>query len=188
MIWKITHMCLSIFLCTINTFALCPAVVCTCALPKTSNPLFPKWQSQSGPGCWFCGLIIKDNSVEVWPACDGFSLILTEGRGTTWWFEPGLKHFSASELLQCEDSSAWLMLMYYSQRCPCFPFMLKENISMETVWRLWTPCWVFEIHTASSSSSLLLEVVKWNQSGFSWLCCLWRVHFQSSKCPLHSWG
>lgn len=113
-----------IFLLTIHTVALCPTVVCTCALPKTSNPLFLKWQSRSGPGYWFSGLIIKDYSSEVWLACDGFALILTEGRGMTWWFEPWLKHFSASELLQCEDSSAWLMFMYYSRRWLCFPFML----------------------------------------------------------------
>lgn len=64
---------------------LCPVAVCTCALPKTSNPLFPKWQSWSGPGCWFSGLIIKDywHSGEVWLACDRLALILTKGRGMT---------------------------------------------------------------------------------------------------------
>ncbi len=74
---------LSVFLFT--THLPSAAAVCTCALPKTSNPHFPKWQSRSGPGCWFSGLIIKDywHSGEVWLACDRLALILTEGRGMT---------------------------------------------------------------------------------------------------------
>lgn len=131
-----------------------PSVFLLFALPlkKPLIPPFPQnWQSRCCPSYWFCGLIIKHywQSTEVWLACDCLALILAEGSWDDRDLNPRFEHSSASELLQCEDSSAWLMIMYYSPLWLCFPFMLKENINMKTLWRLWTPRRVFRIRTAS---------------------------------------